>query len=405
MVPAPKQHPLAIALSIATVARVVPLLIFREPTGLFYVDIDHYHAVAEAVLHGQDAYAAGGSTIIHPYLPFQMYVFALADGAANAFNVSFFALVRIPTILADLTIVALLYRVTSELRGDDREAFRNALAYAVCPFPVMVAVYHGQFDSISVMFALASWFTIVSRPLSGRSVLIGAALLGVGILEKTWPVFLLPVLLVQIDAIRSRLIFLATAIGVPVVACILYVVAFSASLSFLIRRITKYRAPPNLDGHTLILDHLSRRMTMLKPALEWDNHYGTLIVFAAVLIALAVYLPRRQPLAATIAVIVAFLTATTNGGSYHYLWVVPFAILARQRVFASLLIAAAVARYLIIAFVGGGMFFGAVIYPRLQPMSDYAWMIGVIEWGVLLSWFTWNVATSRRPSGNVGSST
>jgi hypothetical protein len=166
-----------------------------------------------------------------------------------------------------------------------------------------------------------------------------------------------------------------------------YLIAFSASLSLLVKRTAQYRGPPNIDGHTLILNRLSHVYPSLKAPLEWDNGHGLYILLFAVAVATALQLPRRQPLGSVVCVVLAVLTSTTNGGNYHYLWLVPFAIVARQRLLIALLLAFGASRSMIVAFAGGGIYFGYFQYPRLLTVARHAWMLGFVEWAVLLAWF------------------
>jgi hypothetical protein len=122
----------------------------------------------------------------------------------------------------------------------------------------------------------------------------------------------------------------------------------------------------------------------------WDVHHGLQVLALGVGLALILQLPRRDPIGGAVAVTVALLTSTTSAGNYHYLWLVPFAIIAGERWLLSVLLVAGFCRQMIVGFVGGGIYFGGLVHPELQTLSEHAWTIGIFEWVVLLSWYLRN---------------
>jgi hypothetical protein len=388
-VPAPKRRALAVVVGIAAIARFVPLFIFREQTGLFITDINNYHTIAEAVLAREDAYVPVSYIVIHPYLPLQMYVFAAAEWATGPLNAPFFLLARIPHTLADVGIVALIYQAVVR-RSGATSAFQHAFYYAICPFPLFVTVYHGQFDSISVFFALLSWLLVTGGGTGLPRAILAGLCLGVGILEKSWPIFLLPVLMVLFDDWRARIAYSASALGSVAAAVGVYLLAFSGSPSLLWERTARYTGPPFIDGHALVVRRIANEFPAAERAAWWDVNHGLAILLLGVGIALILHLPRREPIGGAVAVTVALLTSTTSGGNYHYLWLVPFAIIAGERLLLSVLLVTGFCRSMIVGFVGGGIYFGGLFHPELQTLSEHAWIIGVFEWVVLLSWYLRN---------------
>ena len=192
------QRPLAAVIAVAVVARLVPLLVFREPTGRWGTDIVNYQTVAELVLAHNDVYDRVAYVFIHPYLPFFMYILAASDWAAGFSGLSFFTVVRLPLVAADVGTAALVFLAAKELRKEAGKAANAGLAYALCPLPILVTVYHGQFDALPLFFAFLAWYLVYcSKP--GLSWVAGAgAALGLGILTKSWPVLLLPALLFRL---------------------------------------------------------------------------------------------------------------------------------------------------------------------------------------------------------------
>ncbi len=386
-VPTPKRHPCATAIAIATVARLVPLIVFRENGGFYNMDVEHFHTAAEEVLHWRDVYAASAVMPIYPYLPLQMYILALADWASQVCGVPFFVLVRIPHTLADIAIVALIFNAS--VRGGERTAFSNALLYAVCPLPILVCVYHGQFDSLSVFWTFLSALIVRERR-SALALVAAGGCLGIGILEKTWPIFVLPIVLVHIRRTRARVIYAATAIGTPLSAIALYLALFRGSLALLILRTVHYRFFPNTYGSTLVLSKLSTVFPILTAVVDWTNRHSLEVLFGGVLLTVIAELPRRDLMAGILSVVIAVLTATTNGGAYHYLWLIPFALVAGQRVFLGLFALAAFTGGMLVAFVDGGIYVGRLLHPELSHLPAH-WIVTATEWTLLCCWYLRNL--------------
>src|SRR3972149_4341680 len=189
------MHPLLIIVLAAACARLVPLFLFDEPPGMYAGDIANYKLVADTLQNRGDVYELRGYLYPHPYLPLQMYLLALADTITGFLGLTFFTLVRLPNVAADLGTAVLIYWATMRLRKDSDLAVTAGLAYAVCPLPIYVAVYHGQFDVIPAFFALLAWYLFRFGNTPFQKIVLSAAVLGIGLLAQGWPPGKLPVFL------------------------------------------------------------------------------------------------------------------------------------------------------------------------------------------------------------------
>jgi Gpi18-like mannosyltransferase len=169
---------------VALIARLIPNAIL--PMGAGY-DIESFRIAGNLVLQRQDVYASPLAIDRHPYLPLQMYWMAAAVWIADNLNLSFVTVYRLLPIFADLGVALLLFQI---LRAKDHQgAVYGALWYALCPIPVLISAYHGQFDALPILLILAALYY-----LGRKSWLIGIWL-GFAILAKSWPVLTLPSLL------------------------------------------------------------------------------------------------------------------------------------------------------------------------------------------------------------------
>ncbi|MBI5290202.1 MAG: DUF2029 domain-containing protein, partial [Chloroflexi bacterium] len=365
----PRGRELAIIGVLAAVARFVPLLVFREPHGLWTIDINAYLITASDVLDWRDVYLR--DFFVHPYLPFQMYVFAAAKLVADATPVPFFTAARVPQALADVGTALLLTRAASRMWGWS-EGARTGLLYALCPFPVLVTIYHGQFDAISVFFATAAVSTLY-EPDSARASARSAALLALGILQKLWPAFLFPLLLARVRGDR-RFAYSAIVGGIIGGAVLAYMLGFGSSPQRIYDGVFRYNTPyPEAGGPPLILHRFLGSVPGSDALFRFEVHHGEWVAYAAALAAMGWLVVRRAPLYEAGACVLAVLFALMNDGSlYHHLWIIPLGLLAGQRLFVAAVVLTHSAYYVIIGFIGGAMFFPGVEGPGTQWLGQHA---------------------------------
>ena len=411
------QRPLAAVIVVAVVARLVPLFVFREPSGYWGIDIDNYREVAELVLAHSDVYARASSYVfIHPYLPFFMYILAASEWASSLPGLSFFTTVRLPLVAADVGTAALVFFATKELRRDVGQATNTGLAYALCPLPIVVTVYHGQFDVLPVFFAFLAWYLVYFSKPGLTWVGTAGAALGLGILAKSWPVLLLPALLFRLMTGTGRwsfankvpagalvsfspqwakrlLAFSGAAIAVPAGAVLIYLVSFQASFDALKRKNLEHR-PPFQTGYADILDHLGNVLPIATDWATWAVDHEGLIMYPTLAMVAAVVVPRRGTLVAIVALLGAALMTSTGGGPHHFIWLVPFALVAGQRVFFVPFSAAVFLNQIIFGFYLGGLYVGFLDVPFGARSLDHLWFSHMIIWSILVLWVLANVAGS-----------
>ena len=411
------QRPLAVVIVVAVVARLVPLLVFREPTGFWGVDIEHYRTVADLVLAHEDVYALAGRYIfIHPYLPFFMYMLAASEWVSRLPGISFFTVVRLPLVAADVGTAALVYLAAKELRNDVGRATSVGLAYALCPLPIIITVYHGQFDALPLFFAFLAWYLInFAKPGLSWAGSAGVAL-GLGILAKSWPVLLVPALLFRLmtgrggstlvhtvgtllmDSLSLRwgkrlLAFTGATIAVPAVAVMVYLLSFQASFGALRTKNLEHRSPSH-TGYADILDHLANVLPRATGWANWAVDHERLIMYPTLLVVALVVIPKRGSLVAIVTLLGAALMTATGGGAHHFIWLVPFALIAGQRRFFVPFSAALFFILLDVGFFRGGIYFGFQDVPFGARSLDHMWIGSVVVWSILVLWVLSNVAGS-----------
>jgi hypothetical protein len=402
----PEDRQLLVVAAVGIVVHLVPILLYPNPQGLFGIDIGAYETTASSVLHGRDVYAGRTSlTLFHPYLPFHMYVLAAAKLVADTTPVSFFTAVRIPNAAADIG-TAVLILLTMRGRVSSDEAFRGGILYALCPLPMLIGVYHGQFDGVSVFFAVLSVFLLLhGKHVGTRS--LSAVSLGLGILQKLWPVVLLILIFDHLRTIRAASLYTGIVAVTVMAGVILYVLAFDSTIETVADGILTYRTPyPRGGGFPLVLDRMPE-FPGRGPLLGWWIHHGEIPTVVGVL-AMSIWMIVRRVdiVVGWVATLCVLFTLIPNGDGYHYLWILPFALIAGHRLGASMITAAMTAIYVINGFLRGALYLPAVEGPGVGWLFDHTWWLSAILWLTFAVWGTTIAAralTSARGQSGSGS--
>lgn len=299
--------------------RLLPTILL--PVGATY-DIESFKMVADALLAGKEVYQAAAGR--HPYLPLQMYVLGGMLWAANVFSIPFVVMVKIPAVLADVGITAVIYHSFHRRGASLSASLFGALLYALNPISILVSAYHGQFDAIPVLLLLLAWYTWQFD----KRLILSAVTLGLAILSKTWPLVFLPILIIRLRSFRQRLIYSSISVLIPIAFSIGYLWIFKGTFSGFNRAFT----------HTGVAGYWGYSALMAMGAKfngRLETLYATLIdlrrwvILAAGIVTL--WITRRQsPLNALTTIILTIFAVSAGMGIQWLLWIVPFAILIKD---------------------------------------------------------------------------
>lgn len=373
---------LPLLLLIALLARLVPALWL--PVGAGY-DIESFKLVTDALLGGQEVYTAVLGR--HPYLPMQMYVMGVMARLSAAVGLPYVVAIKLPAIAADVAITWLIFRSLIEFGRRRATAMFFALLYALNPVSVLVTAYHGQFEAVTLLFMVISW----SFWRFGRRLGWSATALGLAILNKTWPVIMLPVVWLRLSDNRSRILYPLIALGIPLLGVILYLAIFSADPQPMLRRALTHRGVPGYWG-------VGSFLAPLAPGHPWaQSVYDLLILLRNAILAagvvFALWWTRHQGvLDALLTVILMMLAVTVGFGIQWLVWPLPFALLALEDKWAR--------RYTVAgAFMLSVHLYGLHMYPWLGEWLAPApldWLIRLSALPVWIITILWVIDRLRR---------
>jgi hypothetical protein len=369
-------------LLVAALVRLLPALWLPVGAGF---DIDSYRLVTDALLSGQEVYSAVAGR--HPYLPFQMFVMGAMARLAAATGLPYVAAMKLPAILADVALTGLIYRAVFDRRGHAWAAYL-ALLYALNPVSLLVSSYHGQFEAVTLLLLAGGWWLWERRRVTSS-----AAAVGLAILNKTWPVLFLPVVLIRLSSWRARLGYAALALSIPALAVAAYLLAYDADPAPMLGRALTHRGNPGYWGPGAVLFPAAGVWPGLQPLADALVALRNWLLAGAALLALW-WTQRQSALDAFLTLLLAVVAVTVGFGIQWLLWLIPFALLAEQARWTRLYSLAA-ALMLAIHLYGLHMF--PWLAEWLSP-TVAGWLIrlsALPAWGVVVAWLVTRLRAAR----------
>lgn len=172
---------LVLVLIAAFSLRVVVASIF--PHGATF-DLESYRIVGEALLNGENIYRSHPSR--YPYFPGWMLIEGAGVWAANASPLPFWLIIRLPPIVADVSICVIIYQILQHELGDsDVRPLSGAAIHAANPVAIAVVAGHGQFDSLPILGLILAIYLFRQQRFK-----LSSLALGTGIVLKPIPAFM-----------------------------------------------------------------------------------------------------------------------------------------------------------------------------------------------------------------------
>ncbi|GAA5063126.1 hypothetical protein HNP84_008074 [Thermocatellispora tengchongensis] len=319
--------------------------------------VNSFGKAAQAVVEGKDpVLESNGGWHFLPTIPY-VYGLLLAVGIPWEYAG------RLVTVVADIVLIPLV----GKLAGGPKASLR-AFQYACNPLGILVASVHGQVEPVALVFGVAAFvvargpgdpvreglsgtfrellaqarqsvaaygpvgslkLAFAPRPGATRRGIYAGLLMGLALCAKSWPIWLIPGMLLLLPGARARLAAIV-ATGVPPLV-------FLASLPVL--------------GFTPLdkLPDVIAEIRHIRPIIgEWgwtawvvEGHWtldaglaslGTNMIYIAVLVVLFLW-RRADPIDLTTAILLVFMVFTPRLGAQYLLWFMPF-LVARPTFFA-----------------------------------------------------------------------
>jgi hypothetical protein len=190
----------AILAFIAAAARLIFLLLL--PEGVESADLHSWQLIAGELRGGHNPYH---TTPFLNWPPLWMQMIAAIDKASQLLHVPFKMLLRLVLIGFDVAVVIVTHRLAVFMELAKARTI-VLIGLALNPISILLICQHANFDAMVALAILLGVSAIVRFAISGDPVdwLCGALALGIGILTKTIPIILFPLLAANWRALNNR---------------------------------------------------------------------------------------------------------------------------------------------------------------------------------------------------------
>ncbi|MCT9929257.1 hypothetical protein N5079_03375 [Planotetraspora sp. A-T 1434] len=343
---------LTVTLAIGIGVRVLILVLSAKDTWQPVDFINSFKPAGEAIRNHHDpVLESNGGWHFLPTIP---YVYGLLLWLGIPWEISG----RLVTVVSDILLIPLV----GTLAGGTKARLR-AFQYACNPLAILVASVHGQVEPVSLLFGVAAY--VVARGPDGwkrgkplpwlrprdllrrlthpldedraattRAIWAGL-LMGLALCAKSWPVILVPAMLMLLPGVRSRLISLV-ATGIPPVFFLLTLPVggwtkwgqLPEVLKTIGLRPSDVRPITGDWGWTALLNAtglagptIGANWVLNPVALK----IGQYLIYAAV-VACLIWWRKADPIDVTIAILLAFMIFTPRLGAQYLMWFMPFLV-------------------------------------------------------------------------------
>jgi hypothetical protein len=334
---------LAVTLTIGVGFRVLILVLSAKDSWQPIDFVNSFRPAGEAIVqHHDPVLESNGGWHFLPTIP---YVYGLLLWLGIPWEVAG----RLVTVVSDIVLIPLV----GKLAGGSAQRLR-AFQYACNPLAILVASVHGQVEPVSLAFGVAAYVVArgpdgwrppavlpwrrpgdvlrrfthpvdVDRAATTRAIWAGL-LMGMALCAKSWPVILIPGMLLLLPGPRSRLISLIAA-GIPPIFFLLTLPIGGWTAWGQLPEVLKtiglrpgdVRPITGDWGWTAILN--GGDWVLNPTALK----LGQYMIYAAVVFCLF-WWRKADPVDVTIAIVLAFMIFTPRLGAQYLMWFMPFLV-------------------------------------------------------------------------------
>ena len=320
------------------IAGVAGRAIFAFATVGVDFDINNYIAVDEALRTANlDVYSAvngdanPGDALRWPYLSGFFPLVLLSGFLTRELGLDFHGIIQIWPILADAGIAWLVQAYLGRRGASEDIRLLAAGLVLLGPCFAVVSGYHGHFDSVAILPAVAALVVWESRAGSADRAVAAGLLIGAGIALKTVPGLMIFALLPSCRGRREVAGLLLGAAVIPLVAALPFLLSDPGGL----RSVTEYRGVPGQAGLSLLVQPdlaqfwLSGTLVSIGPLASELLDHSTLIIGIPMVAAVVLLIRNRvEPAVAATVLWIVFFIFSPSLLLHYAVWGLPFFLMA-----------------------------------------------------------------------------
>lgn len=326
--------------------------VFFVINGANVADIKLLFGMGDAVLKGLNPYV---SLTYNSYPPLAVYIEALTILLSNISNIPFHILTKIWPNLADIIITLFLYKFLIRLNVKPIFASFWSLIFILNPISIIISSIHGQIDSIPSLLVLISVYllSLSSKPKFRLSALI----LGLAIAIKPNPLMLLPFfLIINKMSLRQGFTFVLTCIS-PIV--LIFAPFILQNPQQILTKMFSYGGVNDFSYAAILRGfwYQQNAQTWLPQADQILEASKLTFILGAIFLLILLY-QSKNLLKTCLAVYLLFLGIYFGISAQYLSWILPLAILSREKMVIPFSVAGTFALLGFYTFFGPDILFG-----------------------------------------------
>lgn len=368
------------------------LRLFLAFTYYGSIDVDNALYVTDQFFKGLNVY----ETTSYNHTPIWLIFLIIARLISSLFNIPFYGVYKIYAIIADILIGILIFKISYyQLKLNYKISVVNSFLYLFSPVSIIISSLHGQFDSIPLVFLLGAYILLYDKK---PKEVLSAILLGIAIAFKTWPIFFLPLYLLNKKIEQTRK--LKYSVIVLFVFILPLVPYLFKSLKDTLGNIFLYFGTADF-GLAVIFQYFI--INKIEPISNIVNliysHKGLPATLILLVILIFTYTTIKNKKfnfnRSAVFTVVCIYSFSFKLGAQYLLWIIPFLILSKYYKFYVIYTIATIT-ILILNYQGSG---SRALYPMFKfftvPKITFPWGISVLIWWILCILFYFKILTKK----------
>lgn len=351
--------------------------------GTDTADITKLREMGEAILKGDNPYL---SIPYNVYPPLALYLEAATKIMSNFFNIPFHILTKIWPNLADIAIAVLIYKFLRKFEVKSTSAHLWSLIFILNPISIIISSVHGQIDSITSLFVLFSIYLLIFY--FSKFYLLAAICLGLAIAIKPNPIMLIPLFLfVKTSFLKNfnlneKFIFSGISLAPVLVLLAFFKEGDNAKI---LESLVGYSGVYDFGYAAIIRGILYQdNANIWIPTSDYLLNISKIIFLLGSAFVILIFANSKNLIKACLSMYLLFLTVYFGISAQYLSWVLPLAVVAREKM---IIIFSATGLFALLGFY---MFFGPeILLGKFSNINEYqSKYMSIYFFGNLLFWFS-----------------
>lgn len=346
-------------------------------------DIYLMYNMGTAVLSGRNPYI---DLDFNSYPPLAIFIEVTSLILSSILQLPFVFVFKFWPNLADFITAFLIYKILIRLKSRPLVAAFWSLVYLLNPVSIIISSAHGQIDSITSMFIILSVYFLTFFS-AEKYFYLSAICLGIGIAVKPNPVMLIPPFLFYKKINKKRIIIFVFLLMLPL---IITIIPFIRQNPLLVSsRILSYSGVNDFSYAAVLrgIWYQINAVTNIPLVPEFLAASKTVFITGGVLLTL-IFAGTKNLAKACLTIYLLFLAVYFGIGSQYLIWVLPFAVITKDRMIFPYIVLAFLAQLGFYLFFGPDILMGklSTIAP-FQTKHIYLYFLGnLLLWLYISFW-------------------